>query len=161
MFRDGVVDQLFEDYQAQLKRYAEGLTRDMDQADDLVQEAYIQAGLHQDLLGQLSGPQRRSWLYRVVKNRFIDQVRGQRRQQKLLRGLADILSSDEPTFAYAGEIGLFERVPERYRDLLIQRYVYGMTSEEIALQKGLPAATIRSRIRLSIGWLRTHLDEWL
>jgi DNA-directed RNA polymerase specialized sigma24 family protein len=35
-----------------------------------------------------------------------------------------------------------------------------MTSEEIALELQIPAATIRSRIRLAINWLRNHLDEW-
>jgi RNA polymerase sigma-70 factor (ECF subfamily) len=160
MLPDGLVNTLFQDYRAQLKRYAESLTNDYDQADDLVQEAFIQAAAYQELLSSLNGQQRRSWLYTVVKNRFIDHVRGFRRQQKLLQGLADILSSDAPSTDYAGEINLFERVPSQYRKLLIQRYVYGMTSEEIALELQIPAATIRSRIRLAINWLRNHLDEW-
>ena len=160
MLLDGLVTQLFQDHEAQLKRYARSLTHDYDQAEDLVQEAFIKAAAHQEVLGQLSGKQRRSWLYAVLKNSFIDHVRRVKRQQKLLRELADLVSADAPSTEYAGEINLFERVPDQYRKLLIQRYVYGMTSKEIAGELQVPAATVRSRIRLAIQWLRTHINEW-
>ena len=160
MLLDGLVTQLFQDHEAQLKRYARSLTHDYDQAEDLVQEAFIKAAVHQEVLGHLNGRQRRSWLYAVLKNSFIDHVRRVKRQQKLLRELADTISADAPSTEYAGEINLFERVPDQYRKLLIQRYVYGMTSEEIAGELQVPAATVRSRIRLAIQWLRTHINEW-
>ena len=159
MLPEPLVTRLFQDHQAQLRRYAQGLTHDYDQAEDLIQDAFIKAVAHQELLSQLNGQQRRSWLYTVVKNHFLDQVRSLKRQQKLLQGLADILASDVPSMEYAGEINLFERVPSQHRRLLIQRYVYGMTSEAIAQEMGIPAATIRSRIRLAINWLRTHIEE--
>jgi RNA polymerase sigma-70 factor (ECF subfamily) len=155
-----LVNSLYTTYEAQLRRYAEGLTHDYDQADDLVQEAFIRAADHADLLGQLDGPQRRSWLYTVVKNRFIDHLRTARRRQAILQSLAELVTRDEPSAEYAGEINLFERVPGRFKSLLIERYVQGLTSDEIALRLHVPAATVRSRIRLAINWLRTHPDEW-
>jgi RNA polymerase sigma factor (sigma-70 family) len=160
MLPDALLTRLFQDHQPQLKRYAMGLTHDYDQAEDLVQESFIKAAAYQELLSRLNGQQRRAWLYAVVKNRFIDQVRRSKRQQKLLRGLVDILASDLPSTEYAGEFNLFERVPDQYRRLLIQRYVHGLTSEAIAREWQVPAATIRSRIRLAINWLRTHIEEW-
>ena len=160
MLADPMVYTLFQTYAAQLTRYAASLTRDPDQADDLVQEAFIRAAAHKDLLAQLNGQQRRAWLYQVVKNRFIDQVRAHKRRLVLLQKLADTLNSEEATTEYAGEIDLFERVPSRFRNLLVERYVLGMTSEESALRLNVPAATVRSRVRLAIQWLRTHPDEW-
>jgi DNA-directed RNA polymerase specialized sigma24 family protein len=79
---------------------------------------------------------------------------------EMLQKLADKLNSEESTTEYAGEIDLFERVPSRFRSLLVERYVLGMTSEESALRLSIPAATVRSRLRLAIQWLRTHPDEW-
>jgi RNA polymerase sigma-70 factor (ECF subfamily) len=155
------LDPLFTDFEKSLRRYAENLTHDYDQADDLVQEAFIQAVAHAELFNKLNPFQRRSWLYQVVKNRFIDQVRANRRRQTLLKELADVASSEEPSTAYAGEINLFKRVPDRYKELLVQRYVFGMTSEEIAQALDIPAATVRSRIRLAIQWLRSHPDDWI
>jgi RNA polymerase sigma-70 factor (ECF subfamily) len=155
-----LVNSLYTTYAAQLRRYAEGLTRDYDQADDLVQEAFIRAAANADLLDRLDGPQRRSWLYTVVKNRFIDHLRAARRRQAILQALAELVTRDEPSAEYAGEINLFDRVPGRFKSLLIERYVQGLTSDEIALRLHVPAATVRSRIRLAINWLRTHPDDW-
>jgi RNA polymerase sigma-70 factor, ECF subfamily len=157
---DPLVNTLYTTFAAQLRRFAEGLTRDYDQADDLVQEAFIRASENVDLLGHLNGPQRRSWLYTVVKNRFIDHLRAARRRQEILQAMADLVTRDEPSAEYAGEINLFERVPGRFKSLLIERYVQGLTSAEIALRLHVPAATVRSRIRLAINWLRTHPEEW-
>lgn len=157
---DGVVTRLVETYQPQLNRYAAALTHDDDQAADLVQEAFIQAAAHQDLLARLEEAQRCAWLYTVVKNRFIDQVRARRRQEALIAGLQDLLLSDAASPRYAGEAALFARIPARYRKLLFQRYVYNMTSDEIAQELHVPAATVRSRIRLALAWLRSHIDEW-
>ena len=160
MLPNPLVTDLYTSYEAQLKRYAEGLTHDYDQAEDLVQEAFIRASVHADLLGQLDSAQRRSWLYTVVKNRFIDQLRAARRRQEILQALAELVTRDEPSAQYAGEINLFERLPGQFKSLLIERYVQGLTSEEIALRLHVPAATVRSRIRLAINWLRTHPDQW-
>lgn len=155
-----LVNMLYTTYSAQLRRYAEGLTHDYDQADDLVQEAFIRAADHTGLLEQLDGPQCRSWLYTVVKNRFIDHLRAARRRQAILQALGELVTRDEPSAEYAGEINLFERVPARFKSLLIERYVQGLTSDEIARRLHVPAATVRSRIRLAINWLRTHPDDW-
>jgi RNA polymerase sigma-70 factor, ECF subfamily len=158
---DPLVNDLFAAYEAPLRRYALGLARDFDQADDLVQEAFVRAAANHELLDGLEDSQRRAWLYTVVKNRFLDQVRAGRRRQAFLEKLADMAGSDEGSMAFAGEINLFERMPARFRALLQQRYVQGMTSEEIAAGLHLPAATVRSRIRLAISWLRAHQDEWM
>ncbi len=155
-----LIEPLFHLYEAKLKRYAANLTHDFDQADDLVQEAFIKAAAHTDLLCRLNGYQQRAWLDQVVKNRFIDQLRANQRRQALLQSLADLVNSEQPSTEHAGEINLFELVPERFRDVLVQRYVLGRSSEEIAREVHVPAATVRSRIRLAIQWLRAHSDEW-
>jgi RNA polymerase sigma-70 factor (ECF subfamily) len=160
MLPNPLVINLYTSYEAQLRRYAESLTHDYDQAEDLVQEAFIRASVHADLLGQLDSAQRRSWLYTVVKHRFIDQLRAARRRQEILQALAELVTRDEPSAQYAGEINLFERLPGQFKSLLIERYVQGLTSEQIALRLHVPAATVRSRIRLAINWLRTHPDQW-
>ena len=157
---DTLVEPLYAALEAPLKRYATRLTHDYDQAEDLVQEAFIQAAAHLDLLGQLNGYQQRAWFYQVVKNRFIDQVRAFKRRQVLLQELADLENNAAPAMGYAGEINLFEHVPSRFKGVLVARYVLGLTSEEIAQEQHVPAATIRSRIRLAIQWLRTHPEEW-
>lgn len=159
------INELFTTYEPGLRRYAQGLAQDADLADDLVQEAFIQAMQRLDLLGRLNVFQRRAWLFKVAKNRFIDHQRSQARRQNLLAYLADDASSDaamEGDFAISAFIAqnrLTDRIPEHYRGLLEKRYLLGMTSLEIAQDLHIPDATVRSRLRFAINWVRSHQSE--
>ena len=156
------VAELFEEYREKLTRYANSLTHDAARADDLVQETFIQAMTHLELLNQLNAPQRQTWLYQVLKNRFLDQLRAYRRKQALFEQLAyQSLNDDHTGLAGALPYELFDLVPLRYRDLLRKRYILGLTSDEIGKQLGIPAATVRSRLRLAIEWLRVHRSEFI
>ena len=155
------IAELYEEYSEQLDRFATGLTRDPNRANDLVQETFVRAMTHLELLKLLKHYQRRARLYRVLKNLFIDQQRARQREQALLEQLADLVEVESHPFVDARLYGLFDLVPERYRDLLEKRYVLGMTSQEIGERLGVPAATVRSRLRLAIKWLRTHQSEYM
>ena len=155
------ITELYEEYSEQLHRFAMGLTRDPNRANDLIQETFIRAMTHIELLKRLKHYQRRAWLYRVLKNLFIDQQRARQREQALLEQLANLVEVESHPFVDARLYGLFDLVPERYRDLLEKRYVLGMTSQEIGERLGVPAATVRSRLRLAIKWLRTHQSEYM
>lgn len=148
------LSDLYEEYEVQLRRYAQRLTRDPHWADDLVQETFIRAMDHLDLLGQLEPYQRRAWLYRTLKNLFLDIARTHQRQEALVEQMAQ----DIPVAGYlAHEVispSPFDLVPEKYRELVEKRYVLGMTSQEIGEELGIPAATVRSRLHLALKKLR-------
>jgi RNA polymerase sigma-70 factor (ECF subfamily) len=147
------IDELYQAFESGLRRYAGSLARDSDKANDLVQETFLRALAHLALLGQLNPYQRKAWLYRTLKNRFIDELRAQRREQTLLEQIAraNILS-----YPVAVPQDVFAQLPRRYQELLEKVYILGMTSEEIGTELGVPAATVRSRLRLAIKWLRAH-----
>ncbi len=159
------INELFTAYEPGLRRYTQGLAQDTDLADDLVQEAFIQAMQHLDLLGRLNAFQQRAWLFKVVKNRFIDHQRAQTRRQNLLAYLVEDASSDAALDADFGMSALIaqhrlsERIPDHYRGLLEKRYLLGMTSQEIAQELHIPDATVRSRLRFAINWVRSHQNE--
>jgi len=155
------IADIYETFEEELHRYAVCLVRDADQADDLMQETFIRAMANLELLDQLNPHQRRAWLYRVLKNLFLDAQSRRRREQALAEQL-----TQEAQFAGHpwGEIGspdLFQQIPERYRELLQKRYIPGMTSEEIGQELGIPAATVRSRLHLAIKWLRANKSRFL
>lgn len=155
-----MIDALYAEHRDGLLRYATSLTRDAARADDLVQDTFLASLSHLEFLGRLNPHHRRAWLCRVLKNRFLDQLRAYRRRQAMLEQLArQALLDDTPNMAFAYE--LFGLVPPRYRDLLRKRFILGMSSEEIARELGVPPATVRSRLRLAINWLRTHTSEFM
>ena len=152
------ITELYEEYAAGLRRFASSLGHDADQADDLVSETILQAMSHLHVLETLAPYQRKAWLFRVLKNRFIDQYRASQRQAALVNQMAWIERLSAPT-PFSQDV--LAQVPLRYRELLHMSYILGMTSEEIGLKLGVPAATVRSRLRMAIQWLRAHQTNFV
>ncbi len=150
---------IYEEYEAQLQRYALRLAQDSDRADDLVSETFIRAMGHLELLKLLKGYQRRAWLYRTLKNLFLDEQNARRRRATLV----EQLTHETPVVGFLPqEIASpnpFDLVPERYRELFEKRYILGMTSQEIAADLGIPAATVRSRLHLVMKKLRLQKSK--
>ena len=153
------IRDLYDEYEARLHRYAVNLARDHDRADDLVQETLIRAMGPLVLLQQLNRYQRQAWMYRVLKNLFIDRERARQRQAALLEQLGREAELDSAPGAAMLAREVIELVPERYRELLYRRYILGQTSEELGSELGVPAATVRSRLYLARKWLRTNHPE--
>lgn len=155
------VADLYLELEESLQRYARSLTRDAERSADLVQMTFIKALTHLELLKRLNRYQRRAWMYQTLKNLFLDQLRAYLRERRLaeqLQRAALIEAQTDQSLALS--YGLLEAVPEKYHDLIYQRFVLEMTSEEIGQMNGVPAATIRSRLHLAIQWLRTHQSEF-
>jgi RNA polymerase sigma-70 factor (ECF subfamily) len=148
---------LYEQYEAPLQRYAQRLTTDWDEAEDLVQETFMRAMSHLALLQSLNAQQQRAWLQRTLKNRFLDACRTQRRQERLLAQLNPGESiGEEEIFAGILTPNPMEHMSAELRELFEMRYALGMNSTEIAEQLGLPAATVRSRLHFAIQKLRLY-----
>jgi RNA polymerase sigma-70 factor (ECF subfamily) len=135
------------------------LAHDSDRADDLAQETFIRAMANIQLLELLNRHQRRSWLYRTLKNLFIDEQRSLKRRRSLFNQLALEMVDTVSTPLDTMSIELLDGVPERDRELLEQRYVTGLTSSEIARDQGVPAATVRSRLHLAVKRIRKQILE--
>ena len=153
------IQDLYDLFEAKLHRFAVNLARDRDRADDLVQETLIRAMGNLMLLQQLNPYQRQAWMYRVLKNLFIDGERRRERQEALYEHLVWEAELDTAPATTMLARDLIDLVPERYHDVLHRRYLLGQTSEEIGSAYGIPAATVRSRLYLARKWLRTHHPE--
>ncbi|MBT3603595.1 MAG: RNA polymerase sigma factor [Candidatus Latescibacteria bacterium] len=145
---------LYDDYENKLHRFAMQLTRDALDSDDLVQETFIRAMPHLELLKQLDTHQCRAWLSRTLKNLFLDKQKQRQRQAVLVENLMREISESHHTFSNDTEPNPFDFVPEQYREVVEMRYVLGMNSREIGQELGLPAATVRSRLHLAMQALR-------
>lgn len=148
------LDELHELFGAPLQRFALHLTGDYDRAQDLVQETLIRIFTHQDLVTSLNFYQQQAWMYRTLKNKFLDD---KRKDQRELRSMAQLISNylrDEQPMVVCNFNDMLDQVPEKDRELLHQHFILGMKGEEIAQELGIPAATVRSRIFLAIKRLR-------
>lgn len=155
------LDDLYDDYDALLQRYAYSLTRDPDRVDDLVQETFIRSMNHLTLLAMLQPPQRRAWLKRTLYHLFIDEERTHKRQERLLQQftVAEEISEQE-IFAHLLTPNPFQSIAAEHRELFEMRYILGMNSSEIGAALGIPAATVRSRLHFATQKLRTYRSNW-
>ena len=151
-----IIAELYEEYETALTRYAQRLTHESSWAEDLVQDTFVRAMGHLDLLEILKQHQRRAWLYRTLKNRFLDVQASRRRHEALARQL------EEPALQAWNAAPLeympnpFDLAPEQYREILHMRYSLEMNSTEIAEALGIPPATVRSRLHLAMKQMRRN-----
>jgi RNA polymerase sigma-70 factor (ECF subfamily) len=131
-----------------LRRYARALTRDEAAADDLVQECLVRALAKQHLF---QGGNLRAWLFTVLHNQYVNQVR-----RAVREGAVVTISETEPSLARGANQGSrlelrdldrgLARLPEEQRAVILLIGLEGMSYEEAAEIVGVPVGTIRSRL---------------
>jgi RNA polymerase sigma-70 factor (ECF subfamily) len=132
-----------------LRRYARALTRNETAADDLVQDCLVRALGKQDLFKD--GTDLRAWLFTILHNQYVNQVRRAARE-----GAAISVSEDEPSLARAPDQGQrlelrdldrgLARLPEEQRAVILLVGLEGMRYEAVAEIIGVPVGTVRSRL---------------
>lgn len=138
---------------------ARHLVRDEDAADDLAQDAWLQASQRPPKTA--SSP--RGWLatvlYRLAARRRRDSVRRERRERAVARpdvapATLDVVEAAE-THRFVVEAVL--ALDEPFRTAVLLRYFDGCEPEEVARRTGTSAATARSRVRRGVETLRARL----
>jgi RNA polymerase sigma-70 factor, ECF subfamily len=132
-----------------LRRYARALTRDVNAADDLVQEGLARA-LSKVHLWQ-SGTDLRAWLFTILHNQYVNYVR-----RAVREGSAVGFNESEPLLTSAPNQGkrlelrdlerALAKLPEEQRAVLLLVGLEGMRYEEVASVLDVPVGTIRSRL---------------
>jgi RNA polymerase sigma-70 factor (ECF subfamily) len=149
------ITKLYRDYEVRLHYFAIRLTHDPDRAADLVQETFIRAIANQRVLEDLKEHQKRAWLYRTLKNLFIDEQRADKREQIYLERIGlKILNTGENPRDLTSD--WFTQLPTKYQEVIYMRYYLGMKSHEIGRELGIPAPTVRSRLYLAIRKIRSQ-----
>jgi RNA polymerase sigma factor (sigma-70 family) len=149
------------------RRLAHSLLGDESQAEDAVQDAWLAALRFRPRLDRPLGP----WLRAVLRNSVINRRRGEGRRRAIEHryGAGEVVSPPPPSPEELLERLQTQRLlaevvsglAEPYRQTVLLRYFEGRSSEEIAAQMRLPAATVRGRLRTALGELREALQSRL
>ena len=145
-FRDQLIRAIPE-----LTGYAVSLTRNPSEADDLVQDT-LERALKKQALYVETGPLI-SWLNTMMRHRFIDRTRAQRRRE-LLEGVTldevvgrDAVKASQEDRRFLSELGgLLTRLPPTAMDLIMAVGVEGHGYDHAAACFNIPTGTIRSRL---------------
>ncbi len=157
----GVLDEIEECVPA-LRRYARGLTRNPDVADDLVQDC-LERAIRKHGLWRPTGPVR-AWLFRILLNIYRNDLRHRRRSPELVPvdGLAVELRSLEVQpgrLALAETEQALQTLPSEQREALLLVAVEGFNYLEAAAALGIPVGTLMSRLGRARATLRRLTDE--
>ena len=132
-----------------LRRYARSLTRDANEAEDLVHDALVRAYERRGSFRR--GGNLRAWLLSILHNAFIDTLRS-RRAEAVREDAAGQLAgtSVEPAQDHAVRLSqvrdAFYQLPPEQRAALHLVAIEGLSYQEAAEALAIPLGTLMSRI---------------
>ena len=149
-------------HRAQLHRMALRLTRSAESAEDLLQDTYLKAFRHYGTFRP--GTNLRAWLFRILKNTFINDYRRQRKAPvvvafELIEGILEsalapahgtVTRTPEDEVVDASLDGEVERalaaLPHAYKVIVLLSDIEGHSYKEIATLLEIPPGTVMSRL---------------
>jgi RNA polymerase sigma factor (sigma-70 family) len=135
------------------------ITRDVDAAQDAVQEAWTIAWRG---LKRLKDPSRvRQWLVAIAANEARQFLRGQRRRVVTEIRAETSRDDEEGTQGWSGSMDLrnaLAHLSVQDRQLLSLRYVAGFDSGELSRITGLSPSGTRARLQRLLATLRVQLE---
>lgn len=164
---ESAFDLLVDRYESAVRRLAFGYLRDEQLAEDVAQEAFLQAN---EKLHTLADPAAfRSWLFMIAANRSRDELRRRARwvDTPELPEIALYPSQEEMPAtrrAQSKELGkhlarLLSELPDKYRTALMMKELEELTYAEIAARLGIPMGTVQIRVHRARLRLRDQLAK--
>jgi RNA polymerase sigma-70 factor (ECF subfamily) len=152
--------ELVERFTPRLSYFVRKLVFDVHRADDVIQETWI------DVVRQL--PKLRDtgafapWLYRIARGKADLHFRlsgdALRSSEELLDAAAPADDEEEFTAEDAADVhAALDRLPIEQREVLVLKFLEGLSYEQIADIVGRPTGTVRSRIHYGKQALRRLL----
>ena len=161
-------NQLYQYTSARLNGIAYRITRNVDSANEVLQEAFIQIWQNRKAY-QVDKSEPFTWLASIVRYRAYDRLRYDKRrhQQDMIEyndseiNLADI--SAQSTSLDLGDYSAhtlhhcLSKLAQKQSQSILMAYLYGYSREEISAHFDTPLNTIKSWIRRGLGRLQLCL----
>jgi RNA polymerase sigma-70 factor (ECF subfamily) len=145
------LDQEIAELLPRLRRLARALTHNLVDADDLVQATVERALVHR--AQWRPGTRLDSWMFRIMKNAWIDEVRARSRRGAVLapeaegERIGDAGAAAVEDRLAVGEVErAMARLPDDQRLAVALVLVDGLTYKEAALVLQVPEGTLTSRL---------------
>jgi len=160
MAGNDIVQDGLGDHVIGLRKYALALCRNRDEAEDLVQESLTRAiagagSFRPDL-------PLRPWLFRILKNAFLNGRRARSREQEgaggSLESEASMVAPQETRYELARVLEALERLPLDQRQVLRLVALEELSYAEAAATLGIPIGTLMSRLARGREGLRRMVE---
>lgn len=158
--------------------FARWLTRNDQDAEDIVQAAFVRAFRFFD---GFRGDDARSWLLTIVRNVYYSSLRDSRHENEaesfdeMLHSERALMPDDGPyhvgsnpeamlqtAYTRRAVTRALEKLPGSFREVIVLKEIEDLSYKEIADIAGIPIGTVMSRLsrgrKLLIAWLEEHAD---
>src|SRR5262245_35222818 len=130
-----------------LRSYALSLTNDREFADELVQSTVVNALAQQAAFRP--GSNMVAWLFRILRNAWIDTYRRRRPTDEINEDTTAALSaspSQETSLLKAEFLKAFATLRPHHREALVLSVIEGQSYEQIAAHAGVSVGTLKNRL---------------
>jgi len=164
---DRAFEQLYRDHLKDVYSYAYYRVGNQHDAEDLTEQAFLQAYRHFDRARRESdGRPLRPWLIRIAHNLALNYYRDRSRRPQTPLEYADPIPARHGTEAIAEGreelrqvIDKLDNLPDDRRDALIMRFALGMDNREIARALGRSDGATKVLIHRAIRQLQEEMGE--
>ncbi len=126
-------------------------------ARDAVQETWVAA---MKGLNRLQHPSLFvSWLFRMMTNKCIDQLRRRQLEQRHLAQVDSRTEASDPSQENPSLRQAIRRLPNEHKILVLLRFEQGLQIGQIAAVLNLPEGTVKSRLHRALAQLRDNLGK--
>jgi RNA polymerase sigma-70 factor (ECF subfamily) len=155
--------RLLDRYDRRLLYFVRRFLPDVHQAFDVMQDVWLTVFRR---LPALRAPEAfRVWLYRIAHDRVVSVLRRCRREEEVHANWRDHHADatdggHELTFDSAELVHqALERLSPEHREVLLLRFLEGLSVEDIARAVGCGAGTVKSRLHYARQALRHHVEK--
>ena len=142
-----------------LRRFAYGLCGSLEDADDLVQNAYTRALTRLDQWQP--GTSLDSWMFRIVQTTWFNEVKARGVRKRYLDTVDSPTSSpdrSEGILTYEAVRKFIATLPHDQRAALLLVAVEGLSYQDASTALGISAGTLTSRVARARAAIRNHMN---
>lgn len=160
--------QMYEKYKKKMFYVAYGILNDSFSAEDAVHEAFIAVARNIKKLGDIDSDETAAYLCRAAKTRALNIYESKKREFEhgaLLDENEEIPFEDREfdrviTKSEISDIAkCINKLPEKYRTVIVLRYLDEMKPSRIATNLGLNVETVKKRLLRGKALLKEFLEE--
>lgn len=149
---------IYEAYHARMERTAMRILRSQSDAEDAVQNAFMQVIRHFEKIYSIPREELPFWLISIVRNEALMILRKKRRETPL-ENWEDVSAAAQDVTDRRGLLELITNLPESYRAVMEMKLLLGYTDREIAARLELSETAVSSRASRARSLLRRIIEK--
>jgi RNA polymerase sigma-70 factor (ECF subfamily) len=165
-------EQLVDLYKEKIYYLAYRMLGNRHEAEDIIQETFLRVYMNFDRFDQTQ--KFSTWIYRIATNLSIDRLRKRKASYSLdaeinqgdgLDGYDRLVSEEDTpekqlmiTETQIQIRNAIDKLPEKYKSVVVLRYLHDLSLQEISDVLGMPVTTIKTRIHRGREFLRKKMN---